>query len=54
MPTPLNRPGKPRDAGAFTGRFCIDEDVLREAGVTDFTGYAVDPRQKLLADLFLE
>jgi len=43
-----------RDAGAFTGRFCIDEDVLHEAGVTDFTGYAVDPRQKLLADLFLE
>jgi len=27
---------------------------LHEAGVTDFTGYAVDPRQKLLADLFLE
>ena len=43
-----------REARAFTGRFCIDEDVLREAGVTDFTGYAVDPRQKLLADLFLE
>lgn len=43
-----------RDARAFTGHFCIDEDVLREAGVTDFTGYAVDPQQKLLADLFLE
>jgi citronellol/citronellal dehydrogenase len=43
-----------RDAGAFTGHFCIDEDVLREIGITDFTGYAVDPQQKLLADLFLE
>jgi citronellol/citronellal dehydrogenase len=43
-----------RDAGAFTGHFCIDEDVLREIGVTDFTGYAVDPQQKLLADLFLD
>ena len=43
-----------RDAGTFTGRFCIDEDVLRETGITDFGGYAVDPQQKLLADLFLE
>ncbi len=43
-----------KDASTFTGRFCIDEDILREAGVTDFSGYAVDPRQKLLADLFLK
>jgi citronellol/citronellal dehydrogenase len=43
-----------KDAGTYTGQFCIDEDVLRETGMTDFTGYAVDPRQKLLADLFLE
>jgi citronellol/citronellal dehydrogenase len=43
-----------KDASTFTGRFCIDEDVLRDAGVTDFSGYAIDPRQKLLADLFLE
>ncbi len=43
-----------KDASTFTGRFCIDEDILREAGVNDFSGYAVDPQQKLLADLFLE
>jgi citronellol/citronellal dehydrogenase len=43
-----------RDSRSFTGRFCIDEDVLREAGVTDFSGYAVDPRQELITDLFLE
>jgi citronellol/citronellal dehydrogenase len=36
-----------------TGRFLIDEDVLREAGVTDFDRYAVDPSQPLLPDLFL-
>jgi citronellol/citronellal dehydrogenase len=36
-----------------TGRFLIDEDVLREAGVTDFDRYAVDPSQSLLPDLFL-
>ena len=43
-----------RDAKSFTGRFCIDEDVLRETGVTDFSGYAVDPGKELLTDLFLE
>jgi citronellol/citronellal dehydrogenase len=43
-----------RDAKSFTGRFCIDEDVLCETGVTDFSGYAVDPGKELLTDLFLE
>jgi citronellol/citronellal dehydrogenase len=43
-----------RDASTFTGRFCVDEDILRETGMTDFSGYAVDPQQKLLADLFLD
>ena len=42
-----------REARSFTGHFCIDEDVLREAGVTDFSGYAVDPQRELLTDLFL-
>ena len=42
-----------REARSFTGHFCIDEDVLLEAGVTDFSGYAVDPREELLTDLFL-
>lgn len=37
-----------------TGRFFIDEEVLREAGVTDFDRYAVVPGSKqLLPDLFL-
>lgn len=36
------------------GRFVIDEDILREHGVTDFSGYAVDPAQPLLTDLFLD
>ncbi len=43
-----------RDAREMTGRFLIDEDVLREAGVTDFSQYAVDPSQHLLPDLFLD
>jgi citronellol/citronellal dehydrogenase len=29
----------------FTGNFCLDEDVLRDAGVTDFAQYAYDPSE---------
>ena len=36
------------------GRFLIDEEILRERGVTDFKNYAVDPTQPLLTDLFLD
>ena len=43
-----------RPAAGFHGRFLIDEDVLREAGVSDFAGYAVDPSKPLLPDLFLD
>ena len=43
-----------RDLPFTTGRFAIDEDVLREAGVTDFDRYAVQPGQPLMTDLFLE
>jgi len=42
-----------RDSRAFTGRFLIDEDVLREAGVEDFTPYAVDPDADLQPDFFV-
>jgi citronellol/citronellal dehydrogenase len=42
-----------RPASERTGAFLIDEEVLREAGVTDFSQYAVDPSQPLLPDLFL-
>ena len=41
-----------RRADAFTGRFVLDEDVLREDGVTDFEAYRVDPTASLLADIF--
>ncbi len=37
-----------------TGQFFLDEDVLREQGVTDFTRYAVDPTAELLTDFFVE
>src|SRR5262245_53641071 len=43
-----------RDSRCCTGNFYIDEDVLREAGITDFESYAVQPGQPLMTDLFLE
>jgi citronellol/citronellal dehydrogenase len=36
-----------------TGNFFIDEEVLKENGIHDFTRYAVNPQQKLMMDLFL-
>jgi citronellol/citronellal dehydrogenase len=42
-----------RDSRCCTGQFYIDEDVLREAGVTDFEKYAVKPGAPLRPDLFL-
>ncbi|MBD9470128.1 NAD(P)-dependent oxidoreductase [Pseudoxanthomonas sp. PXM01] len=43
-----------REAAGFHGRFLIDEEVLREDGMTDFSTYAVDASQALLPDLFLD
>lgn len=44
-----------RDAKAFTGNFCIDEEILRSAGVTDFAVYRHDGvlEQELLPDFFV-
>jgi citronellol/citronellal dehydrogenase len=43
-----------RPSREVNGRFFIDETVLREAGMADFSGYAVDPSQPLLPDFFLD
>ncbi|MEE2788737.1 MAG: SDR family oxidoreductase [Myxococcota bacterium] len=40
-------------ASTYTGQFLIDEDVLRNEGVTDFDPYAVEPGVDLMPDLFL-
>ena len=42
-----------RDSRCCTGNFYIDDDVLREAGVTDLEKYSVQPGGRLLTDLFL-
>lgn len=36
-----------------TGQFFIDETLLRESGISDFSRYAVDPTQPLVQTLFL-
>ena len=41
------------DAAGFHGHFLIDDEVLAEAGISDLSGYAIDPMQPLLPDLFL-
>jgi citronellol/citronellal dehydrogenase len=44
-----------RDAKSTTGNFFVDEEVLREEGVTDFDHYSVVPGTKdLLKDFFLD
>ncbi|MEJ7736190.1 MAG: NAD(P)-dependent oxidoreductase [Chitinophagaceae bacterium] len=42
-----------RPSETCTGNFFIDEEVLRQEGVTDFLRYAVNPQQKLMNDLFV-
>jgi citronellol/citronellal dehydrogenase len=38
----------------LTGNFFIDEEVLARMGITNLSGYAVDPAKTLLPDLFLD
>lgn len=37
-----------------TGNFFIDEEVLKKEGVINFEAYAVNTRQKLMTDIFLD
>jgi len=43
-----------RPSRDYTGNFCIDEDVLRAEGVTDFERYAVSPGTPLFKDLYID
>ena len=42
-----------KDSKLFTGNFCIDDLVLHEAGVKDFTKYANVPFAELMPDFFV-
>jgi citronellol/citronellal dehydrogenase len=43
-----------RAAREASGQFFIDDEVLRAAGVSDFSAYIVDSSKPLLPDLFLD
>ncbi|MBW2464207.1 MAG: NAD(P)-dependent oxidoreductase [Deltaproteobacteria bacterium] len=42
-----------KPAKEFTGNFCIDDETLASAGVTDLSKYAVDASQELAPDFFV-
>ena len=43
-----------RPAAGFSGQFLIDDEVLAADGITDLSGYAMDPSLALFPDLFLD
>ncbi len=43
-----------RDARSCTGNFFLDEEVLRQEGITDFDHYAVNPHAELHPDLYVD
>jgi citronellol/citronellal dehydrogenase len=43
-----------RDSRSCTGNFFLDEDLLRESGVTDFAKYLVKPGTQPLPDFFID
>jgi len=43
-----------RSSRDFTGQFTIDDAVLAEEGVTDFSAYRYDPEQQLMVDIFVD
>lgn len=43
-----------RRATDYSGNFVLDEEVMREEGLTDFEAYRYDPHHELEIDLFVE
>ena len=43
-----------RPSSECTGNFFIDEELLSKEGITDFNKYAVNPKNSLMNDLFLD
>ena len=42
-----------KDPKQFSGHFCIDEEILKAEGITEFRRYNVDPSVEPLPDLFV-
>ncbi len=43
-----------RDPQSCTGNFMIDEEVLKDEGITDLSSYAMKAGQELMKDIFLD
>jgi citronellol/citronellal dehydrogenase len=43
-----------RSSAECTGNFFIDEDVLKEEGITDLSAFAVNVENELMKDIFLD
>jgi citronellol/citronellal dehydrogenase len=43
-----------RDSKEVTGQFFIDDEVLEDSGVSDFSQYSVEPGADLVPDFFLD
>ncbi|TKR73687.1 hypothetical protein L596_020970 [Steinernema carpocapsae] len=43
-----------KNSRKYTGQFAMDDEVLKEAGVTDFSKYSVKPGNELLLDIFVD
>ncbi|XP_063613250.1 hydroxysteroid dehydrogenase-like protein 2 isoform X2 [Penaeus indicus] len=43
-----------KDSKSYTGNFAIDDEVLKNEGVTNFDEYAIDPSSPLIPDFFLD
>jgi citronellol/citronellal dehydrogenase len=42
-----------KESRKFTGNFCVDDETLASAGVTDLAKYAVSPGTPLMPDFFI-
>jgi len=42
-----------KDSREFSGNFCVDDVLLAQEGVTDFSGYRMDPEKPLWSDFFV-
>jgi citronellol/citronellal dehydrogenase len=43
-----------RSSREFTGNFCIDDETVEAAGITDLSAYSVDPAVQPMPDFFVE
>jgi len=43
-----------KDSKTFTGQFCIDDEILEQTGISDLSGYSVEPGADLVPDFFLD